>query len=96
MIIYVHSDASYPFIKKPRSRAGGIHLLIDAKPESIDYKTFVPLVNVIIPVICKNLRNVMASAAEAELGSIFVNAQDAALIRTALIDMNHLKPTTLI
>ena len=38
----------------------------------------------------------MASAAEAELGSIFVNAQDAALIRTTLIDTNHQKPTTLI
>ena len=38
----------------------------------------------------------MASAAEAELGSIFVNAQDAALFRTTFSDTNHQKPTTLI
>ena len=33
MILYVHSDASYMSIKKPRSRTGGIHFLSDAKPK---------------------------------------------------------------
>ena len=36
----------------------------------------------------------MASAAEAELGSIFVNGQDAVPIRTTLDEMNHPQPPT--
>ena len=45
---------------------------------------------------CKILQNVMASATESELGSLFVNAQDAAPIRTASIEINHPQPPTLI
>ena len=62
MVIYVHSYASYLFIKKPRIRSGGIHFLSDSKPNSNYYKTFVPLVNGIIHVVYKILWNVMASA----------------------------------
>ena len=36
----------------------------------------------------------MASAAEAELGAIFVNGQDAVPIRTTLDEMNHPQPPT--
>ena len=96
MIFYVHSDYSYISITKQRSHAGGINFLSDAKPESTDYKTLVPLMNVIIYVVYKILRNFMASAAEAELGSLFVNAQYAALISITLIEMNHPQPSTLI
>ena len=59
-----------------------MYLLSDAKPKSTDYKNFVPLMNGIIHVVCKILQNLMESSAEAELGSIFVNAQDAAPIQT--------------
>ena len=52
--------------------------------------------NGITHVVCKILRNVMASSAEAGLGLIFVNAQYAAPIRTKLIEMNRLQPPTLI
>ena len=38
----------------------------------------------------------MASAAEAELGSLFVNAKDVAPIRNTLIEINHPQPPTLI
>ena len=50
--------------------------------------------NGITHVVYKINRNVIASDPEAELGSLFVNAQDAAPIRTTLIDMNHPKPPT--
>ena len=92
IIIYVHSYASYLYIKKPRIRSGGIHFLSDAKPKPTDYKTFVPLMNRIIHLVCKILWDVMASSAEAHLGSIFVNSQDASPIRTTLIEMNHPQP----
>ena len=93
---FVHSDSSHPYIKKSRIRTGDIYFLSYAKPESKYYETFVPLVNGIIHVVCKILRNIIASAAEAEVGTLFVNAQDVAPIRTTLIEMNHLQPITTI
>ena len=36
----------------------------------------------------------MASAAEADLGAIFVNGQDVVLARTTLDEMNHPQPLT--
>ena len=96
MILYVHSDASYLSTTKARSRAVGIHLLSDEKLESTYCKTFVPLMNGIIYVVYKILRNVMESAAEAKLGSVFINSQYVAPSRTTLIKMNHPRPSTLI
>ena len=89
MILYVHSDTSYLYIKKSRSHTGSIKFLSDANPESIDYKTSVPLMNRIIHVVCKILRNVMASSTEADLGLLFVNSQYTAPSRTTLVEMNH-------
>ena len=60
MITCVHSDASYMSITKSRIWAGGIQLLIYVKPEFTYYKTFVPLINGIIHVVCEILRNVVA------------------------------------
>ena len=45
-----------------------------------------------IHVVCKILKNVMASAVEAELGAMFINGQDAVPIRTTLAEMNHSQP----
>ena len=94
MILYVHSDSSYTFIAKDRSLTEGKHFLSDSKPKATDYNSFVPLMNGIIHAVYKILRNVMPSAAESELGLIFVNAQDAAPIRTTLIEMNQSKAPT--
>ena len=94
MVLYVKIDASYLSITRARSRTGGIHFLSDAKPKSTYHKTFVPLMNVIIPVLCKVLCSVMVSATEAELGSLLVNDQDFAPIRTTLIEINHPQPLT--
>ena len=44
--------------------------------------------------MCKILRNIMASAAEAEYGALFLNGQAAVLIRTKLIEMHHPQSTT--
>ena len=45
---------------------------------------------------CKTLRHVVSSAAEAETGGIFHNAQVAIPIRTLLRKLNHPQPPTLI
>ena len=50
--------------------------------------------NRIIHVVYKILQNFMASAAEAELGSLFFNDKYAAPIWTKLIEMNHPQPPT--
>ena len=47
-------------------------------------------------IMCKVLRNIMASAAEAEYGALFLNVQAAFPIRTTLIEMHHPQPPTLI
>ena len=94
MILYVHSDASHMSITKARRCAGGIYFLSDAKQKTTDYKTFVPLINGIIHVVCRILRNVMSSAAEEELGLLFVNAQYAEPVRTTSIETNRPQPPT--
>ena len=52
--------------------------------------------NGIIHVVCKILRDLMASAAEAELVSLFDNDQDVAPISNTLFEINHPQPPTLI
>eukprot|EP00957_Ditylum_brightwellii_P099897 7612312-Ditylum_brightwellii.AAC.1 len=38
--------------------------------------------------------NVMASAAEAELGALFKNAKEAVVLRTTLQELGHQQPAT--
>eukprot|EP00957_Ditylum_brightwellii_P136661 10421995-Ditylum_brightwellii.AAC.1 len=40
------------------------------------------------------MHNVMASAAEAELGALFENAKEAVALRTMLRDLGHQQPAT--
>ena len=48
-----------------------------------------------VHVECRIMRNVMASAPEAELGGLFENCQKATSMRTALSEMGHQQPPTL-
>ena len=43
---------------------------------------------------CSIMRNIMASATEAELGGMFENYQKAPSIRKTLADMGHQQPYT--
>ena len=54
-------------------------------PKNPEY--FVPTTNGILLVVCKIMRNIMASSAEAEYGTIFINAQTAVPIRTTLSEI---------
>jgi hypothetical protein len=40
------------------------------------------------------LKHVMSSAAEAEIGSVFLNAKEAKILRTRLEEMGHPQPPT--
>ena len=85
MILKIDSDAAYLVCPKARSRAGGFHYL-----SSKDGTLF----NGPIMVLAKIIKNVMASAAEAEVAGIFMNAQLAIGYRNCLIEMGHPQPPT--
>ena len=40
------------------------------------------------------MKNVMASAAEAEMGALFVNGQEVMVLRNILAEMGHPQPPT--
>ena len=65
MQLHIHSDASYLSEPKARSRAGGFFFL-DGK-DNPDPNSPPPPINGPVHILCEILRNVMASAAEAEL-----------------------------
>lgn len=94
MILYIDSDASCLSVRKAYSRASGVYFLSNKKLANIDYGEFSPELNDLIHVLCKILRNVMASAADAEYGSLFLNGQQAVPIRTTLQEMKHPQPPT--
>jgi hypothetical protein len=85
MILYVISDAAYLVCPMARSRVGGYHYMGNK-----DGKLF----NAAIFVLAKVIKNVMASAAESEVGSLFMNGQEAISSRNCLINMGHPQPAT--
>ena len=40
------------------------------------------------------MKNIIASAAEAEMGALFVNGQEAIILRTTLEELGHIQPPT--
>ena len=87
MILHVHSDASYLSAPKARSRAAGYHYLSNGSTDAA------PL-NAPVHVLVKIMKNVLSSAAEAEVGAAFLNAQESCPLRQTLIDMGRPQPAT--
>jgi len=89
MILNVHSDASYLSERGARSRAAGYFFLgwapTDGKPIRL---------NGAITVVSAILRCVAASAAEAELGALFLNMKEARILRLTLKELGHPQPPT--
>ena len=79
MILYVHSDASYLSAKNVKSCTAG-HFFIGWEP---DDKQPICLNGPILK-LCTILKFVAASAAEGELGAMFLNAKEAKIIRLTL------------
>ena len=89
MILNVHSDASYLTASRARSRAGGYFFLGSLPKNGKPIK-----LNGNVAITCAILKLVAASAAEAELGALFLNAQEARIIRLTLAEMGHPQPPT--
>jgi hypothetical protein len=94
MILHLHSDTSSLSEKEAKSRAGR-HFFLSSQPTN---PTKLPLgqppLNGAIHTTSKILRNVMASAAEAEVAGLFLNAQEAVPIQTTLTELGHPQPLT--
>ena len=86
MILTVHSDAGYCNEKNSRSRAGGHFFLSNGKIDAPN--------NGAILTIATIIKAVMSSAAEAELGALYLNAREAVYLRQILIEMGHPQPRT--
>jgi hypothetical protein len=82
----VHSDAGYCNEKKSRSRAGG-HFFPSDDDENPRNKGAILTTATII-------KAVMSSGAEAELGTLYLNARKAAYLRQILTKMGHPQPRT--
>ena len=89
MILNLHSDASYLSVGKGRNRAGGYFFLGSVPRDNQNIQ-----LNGNIHIICAILKLVAASAAEAELGALFFNVQEARIIRLTLLELGHPQPPT--
>ncbi len=86
MHLAVHSDASYLSEPKARSRAGG-HFYLSSSAD-------IPPNNGAILNIAHIIKHVMASATEAELAALYINAREAVYIRIILEEMGHKQTPT--
>ena len=89
MVLNIHSDASYLSEPGGKSRAAG-HFFLGWLPRDGD-----PIrLNGAILTNCTILKCVAASAAEAELGALFLNAIEAKIMRLTLEEIGHPQPPT--
>ncbi len=86
MVLAVHSNASYLSEPAARSRAGG-HFFCSSNVDD-------PPNNGAVLNVSKILKAVMSSAAEAELGALYINAREAIPMQHLLEDMEHKQPPT--
>jgi hypothetical protein len=94
MALYVHSDASYLSEKGARSRAAGHFFLSSAPVDPASPPAAIPILNGPIHTMCKIIDVVVGSAAEAEIGAGYLNAQEAVPIRTTLHELGHPQSAT--
>ena len=91
MILHITSDTSYLSEPKSRSCVGG-HFYLSDKHVGKDIPK--PNINGPIHTISNIVRNVMSSAQEAEVATLFHNYKDGIMIRNTLIETGHPQPAT--
>jgi hypothetical protein len=90
MILHIDTDAAYLVMPNAKSRIAG-YFYLSSHPSVTGAP--VPL-NGPILVECTTIKHVVGSAAEAECGGCYHNAQRAVPIRIALEDLGHPQPKT--
>jgi hypothetical protein len=89
MILNIHSDASYLNEPHGRSRVAGFYFLGSASTSDQPIT-----LNGAIHVSCSVIKFTVASAAEAELGALFINCREGKIIRLILEELGHPQPAT--
>jgi hypothetical protein len=87
MKLHIHSDASYLSVSNAQSRLGGMFFLGNKYPEQ-------ETLNGSILNVAAVIKNVVASAAESEVGACFHNAQSGAPLRVTPTELGHTQPPT--
>jgi hypothetical protein len=87
MILHIHNDASYVSVSNARSRLGGLFFCGDKSPQEDN-------LNGSILNVASIINNVVASAAEPEVGACFQNAQSGAPLRVTFTELGHIQPPT--
>jgi hypothetical protein len=87
IILHIHSDASYLSVSNAHGRLGGLFFCGDKSPHKDD-------LNGSILNVASVIKNVVASAAESEVGASFHNAQSGAPLRVTLTELGHIQPPT--
>ena len=86
MVLIVHSNASYLSKPKARSRAGG-HFFMSSDVAN-------PHNNGAVLNIAQLIKSIMSLAAEAKLGTLYINAHKGISMRQLLTEMGHIQPRT--
>jgi hypothetical protein len=81
-ILHIHSDASYISVSNTQSPLGGLFFLGNKSPEQ-------ETLNGSILNVAAIIKNVVASAAESEVGACFHNAQSGTALRVTLTELGH-------
>jgi hypothetical protein len=85
MILAIESNASCLSVTKGRSRAAGHFFMTNQRVNDTDQCT----ANGAVHVLCQIIREILSSAAEAELGALFHNSKEACPLRIPLSEMGH-------
>ena len=91
MVLNVDTDAAYLVLPGAKSRIAGTYYMAEHPQSS---KTPNPTLNGAVHIECKTLKHVVASAAEAETGGLFVNGQIILQLRQTLKALGHPQPPT--
>jgi hypothetical protein len=86
MILYIHGHASYLSEREANSIVGGFFYMGNIT------NTAKKLTHGEILIISTVLKHIISSAAEAEIGAVFINAKEGAVLRTTLQELGHLHP----
>ena len=86
MVLAGHSDASYLSETNARSHAGGHFIMSNNDP--------IPANNGAIHTTSQIIKAVMSSAAEAEIGALYINCREAIPSRHTLKFLGHKQPPT--
>jgi hypothetical protein len=87
MILHIHSDASYLSVSNASNHLGCLFFCGDKSPQEDNLNGSILNVDFVI-------KNVVASAAESEVGACFQNFQSGAPLRVTFAELGHIQPPT--